>query len=115
MEGFEERINIAAMKRMIILPDAEIDIKETVKYYKERSKGLEKEFVKLIDSSIHDINKNPEAFPVVKYDIRKYVVTKFEFCIYFIDRIDVLYIIAVFHDKRNPKDWQKRRILRNLK
>lgn len=101
------------MKRLIILPDAEIDIKETVSYYKERTEGLEKEFVKLIDTSCHDIKNNPETFPIVKYDIRKYVVAKFEFCIYFIDRKDALYIIAVFHDKRDPKEWHKRRIKRN--
>lgn len=103
------------MKRLIILPYAEIDIKETLTYYKERTEGLEKEFVNIIDSSFQYIQNNPEAFPIVKYDIRKYVVTKFEFCIYFIDREEALYIIAIFHDKRNPKDWLKRRIKRNIK
>ena len=98
------------MKRLIILPFAEIDIKETVSFYKEIGDGLEFDFIGEIDSSFIDILKNPKAFPLVKYDIRKYVMRKFSFSIYYIDRKEALFILSVFHDKRNPKDWLKRRI-----
>jgi len=96
------------MKRLIFLPYAEIDIKDSIDYYRENTEGLEKDFIKIIDSSFREITKNPEAFPKIKFDIRKYVVSKFSFSIFYIDRQDFLYIIAVFHDKRNPKDWRKR-------
>lgn len=98
------------MKNMIILPFAEKDIKATVFYYKEQNKGLEIAFIDILDSSLKEILKNPEAFPIVKFDIRKFVIRKFPFCIYYIDSVDNLYIIAVFHDKRIPKEWSSRRL-----
>ena len=70
--------------KLIILPYAEKDIKETILYYIDNYEGLEKEFIRIIDSSFNEITKNPEIFPIVKYDIRKFVVRKFSFCIYFI-------------------------------
>ena len=103
------------MKRLIILPFAEIDIRDTVSYYREQSEGLDKDFINNIDSSFNEILKNPEAYPIAKYDIRKFVVSKFPFCIYYINNIDALYILAIFHDKRNPRDWTKRRLKRKSK
>jgi plasmid stabilization system protein ParE len=103
------------MKKLIILPFAEIDIKDTVSYYKALSDELDKDFINNIDSSFKEILKNPEAFPIEKYDIRKFVIDKFPFCIYYIDNIDTLYVLAIFHDKRNPKDWTKRRLKRKSK
>ena len=100
------------MKRFVILPYAETDIKDTVHFYKARTEGFEKDFIKLIDASFLKISNNPEGFPKVKYDIRKFVVPKYSFCIYYVDRAEVLYILAIFHDRRNPKNWQKRRLIK---
>jgi toxin ParE1/3/4 len=98
------------MKRLIILPYAENDIKDTLTYYNELNQGLEKEFIEIIDASFNEIIKSPDAFPKAKYDIKKFVVKKFSFCIYYIDRKEALYILAIFHDKRNPKELYKKRL-----
>jgi len=100
------------MKRFVILPYAETDIKNTINFYKERTEGLEKDFIKVIDSSFLEISKNPDAFPKIQDDIRKFVVRKYSFCIYYIDRSEAFYILAVFHDRRNPKNWHKRRLIK---
>jgi len=70
------------MKRLIILPFAELDIKDTVAYYNNQKEGLEQEFINCIHSSFQDILENPEAFPIKKHSICKYVVDKFKFCIF---------------------------------
>lgn len=98
------------VKRLIILPFAETDIKETVSYFKDVRNELDRDFIQAIDASFFEILNNPEAFPIAKYDIRKFVMAKFPFCIYFVDENEALYILSVFHDKRNPKDWQRRRL-----
>lgn len=98
------------MKRVIVLPDAEIDIKESVEFYDEQDEKLSSSFINIIDTSFKEIKKTPETFPLIKYDIRKFVVNKFSFCIYFVNRLEAIYIIAVFHDKRNPKDLYKRKL-----
>ena len=95
--------------QIIILPFAELDIRDSVDHYKGIEDGLDIKFIKSINTKISHISKNPYAFPVEKYDIRKAVVDKFPFCIYFVPRTDTIYIMAVFHDKRNPQIWKQRR------
>jgi plasmid stabilization system protein ParE len=98
------------VKRLVVLPFAEQDIKDSVSYFKGLENDKEKDFVNILNTSFQEILKNPETYPIAKYDIRKFVLTKYSFCVYYVERVDSLFIIAVFHDKRNPKDWQKRRL-----
>lgn len=98
------------MKKIIVLPDAEKDIKETVKFYNENSEELEERFKLSLDFSFTQILQSPKLYPYVKFDIRKFVIKKFPFSIFYIDRKDAIYILAVFHDKRNPKEWKKRKV-----
>jgi len=58
------------------------------------------------------IRENPTAFPKIKFEIRKFVINDFPYCIYYIEKIKAIYIIAVFHVKRNPVIWEKRNIVK---
>jgi toxin ParE1/3/4 len=98
------------VKRIIILPYAEVDINDSVSFYKEQEEGLDKTFIKIISYSFKEILKNPEAYPLVKFEIRKFVVKEFPYCIFYINKVEAVYILAIFHDKRNPKSWKKRGI-----
>ena len=40
--------------------------------------------------------------------VRKAVVTQFPFCVYYREETARLRVIAVFHTKRAPKNWQSR-------
>jgi hypothetical protein len=69
---------------IIILPYAELDIKESIDFYKANSKDTAFEFIEFISNSFKVINENPKAFPITKNEIRKYIKKKFPFCIYYI-------------------------------
>ena len=96
--------------KIIILPLAQLDIKESIDYYKEKSHHLSNNFIDSINNSFSAIKNNPKTYPIVKIEIRKYKIKDFPFCIYYIDRNDKIYILAVFHDKRNPSIWEEREI-----
>ena len=96
------------MKRIIILPFAEEDIRDSVKYYSENEKNLDKQFLKIIDQAFRLISENPQTFPEVKLNIRKFVVKNFPFNIFYTFEKDSIFILAVFHMKRDPKKWKKR-------
>jgi toxin ParE1/3/4 len=98
------------MKRIIVLPFAELDIKDSADYYGQVKDDLKESFIATLTTSFNNIRKNPLAYPKVKHEIRKCVISDFPFCIYFVDQVDALYIIAVFHSKRNPKVWKKRKV-----
>jgi plasmid stabilization system protein ParE len=99
--------------KVIILPFAELDIKESVNFYKDKSQKTALEFIESFNIAFNLIIDNPKTFPIVKTNIRKFIMKKFPFCIYFIDNIDKIYILAVFHTKRNPYIWEKRNLQEN--
>jgi plasmid stabilization system protein ParE len=101
-------------KKIIILPFAEVDIKETILFYKEKQKDeLAAFFLKSLDETLRLVVKNPIAFPIVKFDLRKTIINKFPYWIYYVFSEGTIYVLAVFHEKRNPKVWQKRRIIKH--
>lgn len=55
------------------------------------------------------ITPNPLAYAVVHRDIRKVIVSKFPYAIYYRIEGNDIVVIAVFHSKRNPKIWKARK------
>ena len=100
------------MARLIVLPMAEQDIKHSVEWYNEQRIGLGADFVRVLDDTFSSLSQHPLAFPLVKLEIRKYVLKDFPYNIFYVykDKEDTVYVLAVFHVKRNPNVWKKRKI-----
>jgi hypothetical protein len=55
------------------------------------------------------ITANPFQFPKAKGEVRKARLgATFPYTVYFVVRGDVVLVVAVFHEKRNPTVWQGR-------
>ena len=99
-----------AAKNIIILPFAEVDIKESVSFYREENEELASVFLKCLDDTFRLTLRNPEAYTTVKFNVRKAVLGKFPFSIFYVLSDGTIFILAVFHEKRNPELWKKRRL-----
>lgn len=77
-------------------------------YYDDLVFGLGEKFVTEIERCLNIIKTNPLAYPVTKQNVRKAVIIKFPFSILY--RVDgnVIYILAVMHQKREPLYWAER-------
>ncbi|MGE0314045.1 MAG: type II toxin-antitoxin system RelE/ParE family toxin [Lautropia sp.] len=51
---------------------------------------------------------DPLRFPVVSNDVRRTVLRRFPYCIYYRLRSRQIVVLAVFHARRDPKAWQRR-------
>lgn len=98
-----------AMNKIIVLPFAEQDIKDSIIYYAEKEEGLDKQFLSIINQAFQLISIKPFSFPFIKNPVRKFVIKNFPFNVYYIVENDVIYILAVYHQKRNPKMWKSRK------
>jgi toxin ParE1/3/4 len=96
------RINVSSF--------SEKDLHESFSFYEEIKAGLGKIFIICINSSFKIIAENPMAFPVVYKSIRRFVVRKFPFLIYYLNnpKENETLVIAVLHSKRNPNIFKKR-------
>jgi plasmid stabilization system protein ParE len=54
------------------------------------------------------IGRNPLACRLIYQDARRALVRKFPYSIFYIIEEDTIFVIGVFHSKRNPNNWQDR-------
>jgi len=65
-------------------------------------------FFNQINLGFENIKRNPKSFPLVYKDVRKYVVKKFPFVIYYRIVDPIIQVIAIFHRSRHPEIWNER-------
>jgi plasmid stabilization system protein ParE len=91
-----------------ISDDAEGDFDNSYEYYFEDSPIVADAFFQRINDSFESIKKTPFSFPEVYKSIRKFIVKKFPFVIYFQVEEYTVKVIAIFHTSRNPEVWKER-------
>jgi hypothetical protein len=84
------------------------ELLDTRDYYDDLVYRLGEKFVIEVERCLNIIRTNPLAYPVIKQNVRKAVVIKFPFSILYRVNDDVIYILAIMHQKRNPKYWVER-------
>jgi plasmid stabilization system protein ParE len=90
------------------LPEAEEEVIDTARWYDGQRPGLGDEFLARLDNLLDAIDSRPESFQQVFQDIRRAVMRRFPYCIYFRIREHDLTVIAVLHGRRNPAAWRSR-------
>lgn len=88
--------------------EAEFDFDKSYEFYYDGSSKVAETFLDRINLCFENIKQNPNSFPIIHKDLRKYVVKKFPFVIYYRIIDTVIQVIAVFHTSRNPEIWNDR-------
>jgi len=89
-------------------PEAEGEFRDAILWYERQRKGLGSEFVLCIDEAVERIRRAPETYPKVYKAIRRTVVRRFPFALFFEIVSLEIRVMAVFHSKRNPSRWRSR-------
>lgn len=96
------------MMRVRFYLEADIELHKALEWYSKQKLGLDTEFMRCIDEAISRIQRNPEISPIALRNARKVLVKRFPYVIYYEVGNDEIMILAVFHAKRDPIQWQKR-------
>ena len=91
-----------------IRKEAEADIAEAYQYYESCREGLGADFISCIDEAISRVQNNPKQFRTVLDKVRRALVRKFLYGIYYTIHENEIIVLAVVHARRNPKHWQSR-------
>jgi len=92
---------------VILSPAADRDFEEAVAWY-ERHAGLGERFVARTEEALNRIGAMPELHAVIHQNIRRVRVAGFPYNVYYRILGDRIEVLAVFHNKRDPKTWQSR-------
>jgi toxin ParE1/3/4 len=97
------------MKRMIFIrPEAEKDIREAYSWYETQMSGLGANFILQVDAQLRSLQRNPLQYPIIHREMRRCLVRRFPYSIFYMVEDKRIVILAVFHAKRDPKSWQMR-------
>jgi toxin ParE1/3/4 len=94
--------------RLIIRPDAEVDIAEGYDWYEQKQQGLGLEFMAAVSVAINSAHSDPHRFPCIFRQLRRAVVYRFPYGVIFIARSDAVVVVAAMHHARNPRRLQTR-------
>ena len=94
--------------RIVVRPEAAREVQEAFDWYEERSEGLGLEFLRAADASLAGVQRNPSAFPKVHKEVRRALIRKFPYALFYIIEEDRIVVVACFHAKRDPIDWLRR-------
>jgi plasmid stabilization system protein ParE len=94
--------------RVVFRRPARDEFQEAALWYEAQRSGLGAAFRAAIDQAISGIIENPRRFPRVLGDVRCARVSRFPYSVFFLIESTRLVVLAVFHARRDPADWQSR-------
>ena len=93
---------------LIITPEAEADLAEAKAWYERKREGLGEEFILCVEAGLDHIRRAPAAATEVHPGVRRVVVRRFPYGIFYRVDADQIAVLAVYHNKRDPRGWQER-------
>lgn len=96
--------------RLIVSPVAEADIIGAFAWYEDQRTGFGSEFLAEISSAVDAVIYEPLRFPVVYRSIRRALVHRFPYGLFFVVAGEEVTILAVLHLARNPRRMQRRQL-----
>lgn len=93
---------------LVFRPEVRQELKEAYNWYESQKLGLGDEFIDCVDEMLHRICLMPQSYVVVYRDVRRAVVQRFPYAVYYRIVSSRIIITAIFHGRRDPKSWQGR-------
>lgn len=89
-------------------PEADAELTEARRWYSHNRQDLDLEFMQCIDDVLARVVSNPHIFPVVYRNLRRAVVRRFPFAVFYEIAANEIQVVSVFHSRRSPNVWKSR-------
>ena len=87
---------------------ARAELIEARDWHSARDAELAARFTAEVERVVDRIAAAPQHFPVVYKDIRRARCRRFPYALFFRVVDETVHVIACFHSKRDPRQWQRR-------
>ena len=94
--------------RVVYHPDAEAELNEAARFYENRVATLGGQWLQAVDDAVALIHTTPTRWRIIEKDVRRYLMPRFPYTIYYRVLADELRILAFKHHKRHPAYWRYR-------
>jgi plasmid stabilization system protein ParE len=97
------------MTKLGVRPEVEIDAFEAALWYESERPGLGIEVLDAVREAFRQIEGMPLRFPMVSGDVRRAILHRFPFGVFFFVEGDRATVIAILHLHRDPSSRGRRR------
>ncbi len=94
--------------RIKISPFAETDFDIAVEWYNSKRDVLGNEFAYEVSRMFERIKSNPLQFPKEYGKMRKAVIKRFPYSVFFVVKEDIAFVLGIFSASRNPNIMKNR-------
>ncbi len=96
------------MREFVVTRATEDDIVAAALWYEARSDGLGMDFIRAADAALAAVARSPHQYPVVHREVRRVLLRRFPYAVYFVTRDRTVQVIACMHVRRDPRGWKTR-------
>ena len=100
------------MSRVILVPEARAETLEIFRWYEKQRRGLGVVFRDRLKDAIRRIREAPLAHAPQYRDIRRALVDRFPYAVYYRIMPTAIVVIGVIHGHRHPREWMRRATLK---
>jgi len=93
---------------LVLALAAEDDLHDAADWYDAQQPGLGDSFLRSVDVGLARIRRFPQSFPSGEQGIRSALLRRFPYAVLFRIREARIEVIAIWHGRRDPEDWQER-------
>ena len=95
--------------RVVFRPQAQAELLEARDWYEAHQEGLGELFSAAVEVAISSISERPLTFPRVHQEIRRALLQRFPYGVFFQMLKDEIVVLGIVHGRRRPSTWQSRR------
>ncbi|MFC5049042.1 type II toxin-antitoxin system RelE/ParE family toxin [Rubritalea spongiae] len=95
------------MDKYRLIESAAVELAEAVAFYEDYTSRLGTTFLDEFDRAIDLILEMPQAWSPVDLEIRRFLLRRFPYSIFYSVEDDEIVILSVFHQHRKPRSWLK--------
>lgn len=92
---------------VIVRLRAERDIESARAWYEAQRPGLGEEFLSSVQARLEAIREFPETCPTIYRSVRRAVVHRFPYLIFYLLSPGKIVVLAVLHTSRSPAVWPR--------
>lgn len=92
--------------RLVVRARAESDIADARRWYETITPGLGSQFLDAVEAGLSTIITFPEASPIVHGRLRRCLMRRFPYGIFYVLAERRIVVVAVLHGRKEPRDWE---------
>jgi plasmid stabilization system protein ParE len=93
---------------LVLAPRAVHELRSVARWYDRQRPGLSVDFLQALDDTFAQVREGPTRFRAVRGEVRRALVTRFPYGVFFVEDAARVVVLAVLHSRRDPRRWPSR-------